>query len=47
MFGVLHLDDSPGVEATTDLLPLHLNQLVGANHSKGNARLGEDDKKVG
>lgn len=44
MLGVLHFNNSPGVETTTDLLPLHLNQLVGANHSKGNACLGEEDK---
>lgn len=44
MLRVLHFNNSPGVETTTNLLPLHLDQLVGANHSKGNARLGEDDK---
>lgn len=44
VIGVLHFNNSPGVETTTDLLPLHLNQLVGANHSKGNARLGGEDK---
>lgn len=44
MLRVLHFNNSPGVETTTDLLPLHLNQLVGTNHSKGNARLGEEDK---
>ena len=45
VLGVLHFNDSPGVQTTSDLLPLHLNQLVGANHSKGNTRLGEEDKE--
>lgn len=44
MLGVLHFNNSPGVKTTTDLLPFHLNQLVGANHSKGNACLGKEDK---
>lgn len=46
MLGVLHLNDPPGVETASDLLPLHLNQLVGANHSKGNARLAEEDENI-
>lgn len=45
MLRVLHFNNSPGVETTTDLLPLHLDQLVGANHSKGNTGLGKS--KVG
>lgn len=44
VLGILHLHYTPGVQATTDLLPLHFNQLVGANDSKGNARLGKEVK---
>lgn len=44
MLWVLHFNHSPGVQTTTDLLSFHLNQLVGANHSKGNARLEKEDK---
>lgn len=44
VLGILHFNNSPGVKTTTDLLPFHLNQLVGANHSKGNACLGKTDK---
>lgn len=45
VLGILHFNNSPGVKTTTDLLPFHLNQLVGANHSKGNACLGKADKE--
>lgn len=41
---VLHFDHTPRVKTTTDFLSFHLNQLVGANHSKWNARLGKDYK---
>lgn len=39
MFWVLHFYHSPGVQTPSDLLSFHLNQLVGANYSKGNAGL--------
>ncbi len=44
VLGVLHFNNSPGVKTTADLLPLHLNQLVGSNHSKRNACLRKKDK---
>lgn len=40
---VLHFNHSPWVQTTTDLLSFNLNQLVGANHSKGNTRLERKD----
>lgn len=40
MFRILNLYNSPWVKTTSDLLPLHLDQLVGANHSEGNTCLG-------
>lgn len=43
MLWVFHFNHSPGVETTTDLLSLYLNQLVGANHSEGNAGLEKED----
>lgn len=44
MLRVLHLNNPPGIETASDLLPLHLDQLVGANHGEGNAGLEEEDK---
>lgn len=38
---IFHLYYSPWVKTTSDLLPFNFNQLVGANHSEGNARLAK------
>lgn len=39
VFWVLYFYHSPGVQTPSDLLSFHFNQLIGANHSKGNAGL--------
>lgn len=39
VFRVLHLHNTPRVQTPSNLLPLHLNKLVRANHSKRNAGL--------
>lgn len=44
VFWVLHFYHPPGVQTPTDLLSFHLNQLVGANHSKGDAGLKKTHK---
>lgn len=46
MFRILDFYDSPWVQTTSDLLPLHLDQLVGADHSEGNTCLGEELQRV-
>lgn len=45
VFWVLHFYHSPGVQTPSDLLSFHLNKLIGANHSKGNAGLKQEHMK--
>lgn len=45
MLRVLHLHDSPGVQAAPHLLPLGLDLLVGSHHCKWDTGLEKDGLK--
>lgn len=44
MFWVLHLHNTPWIEATSDLLAFGFNQLVGSNHREWDTGLERDTR---